>query len=191
MVQFLTGLQVSTVISDLNTVISERRKAGPESADGQTVRESKISISTEDSASVLIDFEGKAKGCLMLSQVAAGHKNRLAFEINGTRASAAWNSERPNELWIGYRDRPNELMISETSLLSPQAKAICGPGHTKGILDVWYQFLNAVYREIRRSEIFNRDEASFATFVDGHRDIKILEAIIASHQARGWLAVDQ
>ena len=63
-------------------------------------------IHTEDYATVLLRFKGGAHGVLTVSQVSAGRKNRLFYEIDGAKSALAWDSERPNELWIGHRDRP-------------------------------------------------------------------------------------
>ena len=59
----------------------------------------------------LSGFSGGARGVLTVSQVSAGRKNRLYYEIDGAAASLAWDSERPNELWIGHRERANEVLI--------------------------------------------------------------------------------
>lgn len=184
MVQFITGLKVTSVISYLNTVIPTRRKV--EKSDYET----SVIISNEDSAGMLLAFDTGVMGSLLVSQVAHGHKNILSIEINGTNASAAWNSERPNELWLGYREKPNQVMISEASLLSSEAKAVSGPGHTKGILDTWHQFLKTVYSEIRSNRKFDPTKVTFASFYDGHRDVAILEALLASNKSKTWQLVE-
>ena len=57
-----------------------------------------MKISTDDYASVLLRFEGGLRGVLTVSQVSAGRKNRMWFEIDGSEGSLAWNAEQPNEL---------------------------------------------------------------------------------------------
>ena len=49
-----------------------------------------------------------------LSQVSAGRKNHLNWEINGSEASAAWRAERPEELWIGRRDTPERAAAARS-----------------------------------------------------------------------------
>ena len=67
---------------------------------------------------ILLRFEGGARGALTVSQVSAGRKNQLRFELAGADASLAWDTERAEELWIGHRDRPNESLLRDPSLLS-------------------------------------------------------------------------
>ena len=74
--------------------------------DGPMTMSTYAVVDTEDFAAVLFHLGDRARGAFTVSQVSAGCKNRLTIEIYGTRASAAWNQERPDELWIGRRDRP-------------------------------------------------------------------------------------
>jgi predicted dehydrogenase len=184
LVQFITGLQITSVISHLQTVIPVRRISN------KSDQETNVTISNEDSACVLLELDTNVMGTLLVSQVAHGHKNILSIEVNGTKASAAWNTERPNELWLGYRDKPNQVMISDASLLSDEAKAVAGPGHTKGIMDTWHQFLKSVYAEIRSNKKFDPNRVTFANFIDGHRNVVILEAIITSHRTKSWQLIE-
>ena len=55
----------------------------------------------------------RTRGSLVASQVSAGRKNRLSIEVYGTKSSAAWDQERPNELWIGSRDRGNQFLVKD------------------------------------------------------------------------------
>jgi len=184
MVQFLTGLTVSSVSADMNTIIRERCRPA---ASGRP--ENTMDVDTEDSTLVLLDFQGRAKGCCIISQVAAGHKMGLSFELDGTQASARWDAERPNELWIGHHDRPSELLFGEAGLLLPEGRAVCGSGKLKGGAHTWHQFLDAVYAAVRRGDPFDPTAASFATFIEGDRDMRIVDAIIASHRQRKWVDV--
>ena len=63
------------------------------------------SIATEDIASILLRFEDGAHGALSVSQISPGRKNSLQWEIDGSTGSAAWDSETPDHLWLGHRDR--------------------------------------------------------------------------------------
>src|SRR5207248_1022511 len=78
-----------------------------------------VTVDTEDYGSVLLRFKGGTSGCFTVSQVTAGRKNCLRYEIAGAKAALAWDSERPNELWIGHRDQANELLMRDPVLLHP------------------------------------------------------------------------
>ena len=57
-----------------------------------------------------------------MSQVSAGRKNGLVLEIYGTKGGAAWRQESPNELWLGHRDAPNQVLLKDPSLMDEQAR---------------------------------------------------------------------
>jgi predicted dehydrogenase len=216
--QSMTGLRVSEVCADLKTVWPLRRrpkgsvesfKAGASlsSGRGSGVRDHagsprpqekasgvkddlvNVEITTEDYGSVLLHFDHGAHGCFSVSQVCAGRKNCLRFEIAGSAASLAWNSEQPNELWIGERDRPNELMIRDPALMQPAARAYANypGGHNEGFPDTFKQLFRAIYDYIDRGDF--TASHPFPTFADGHREIVLCQAILQSQRERGWVAV--
>jgi predicted dehydrogenase len=149
-------------------------------------------VATEDGANVLLHFEGGARGVVTISQVSAGRKNHEWFEIDGSRAALAWNQERPNELWIGRRDRPNELLIKDPSLLDPRARpyAHYPGGHPEGYPDGPKNLFTNVYRAIREGASRNGDAPDFPTFADGLRAARLVEAVLESHRRQAWVEVE-
>ena len=135
-------------------------------------------------------FAHGANGCLWVSQTTAGRKNCLRFEIAGSRQSFSWNSETPNELWIGHRHEPNELLQRDPSLLSPSARAITNypGGHTEGFPDTFKQLFRAFYGYIEAGDF--QAKPPFPTFEDGHREVRLCEAILRSHRQQGWIALE-
>ena len=83
-----------------------------------------IRIETEDWGSVLFRFANGARGTMCVSQVTAGRKNQITFEIAGSEGSLAWDSEHPNDLWLGHRDKPNELLDPGSLLARAQISAL-------------------------------------------------------------------
>ncbi len=110
---FITGQPVVSVMADLATFIGQRQQpTGPVETfaterGGETVTRA---MASEDAATILLRFAGGARGAVSLSQVSPGRKNSLQYEIDGSDAAAAWDSETPDHLWIGHRDRPNEIL---------------------------------------------------------------------------------
>jgi predicted dehydrogenase len=152
---------------------------------GTTPETVPIAINTEDYGSVLFRLQGGGNGCFTVSQVNAGRKNCLRFEIAGSKGALAWNSERPNELWIGHRDRPNELLLRDPALLhSPANRYAATPGgHNEGFVDTFKQMFRAVYEYIEGGD---RESRPFASFVDGHREAALCEAILQSQRTGRW-----
>lgn len=193
---FITGLRVQAVLADFRTFIPIRRKpAKPiDTFAGKALRpEDYIEqpIHTEDYATVLLAYEDGARGVMTVSQVSAGRKNRLAFEIDGSKLALAWDSERPNELWVGRRDGPNEMLMKDPSLLTSQAEEFAGypGGHNEGFPDTFKQLYKAVYRYIRAGDLSVPPD--FPTFADGHEEILLCEAIERSAQEQRWVEIDR
>lgn len=193
---FITGLQVEAVFADFKTFLPMRKKpARPiETFTGKlqtAIEYVEQPINTEDYASVLLRYDTGARGVMTVSQVSPGRKNRLYYEIDGAKSSIAWDGERPNELWIGHRDRPNEQLLKDPSLLTPEARQVASypGGHAEGFPDTFKQLYRAVYRYIQAD---NFDAApDFPTFQDGHRALRVGEAVLRSAREGRWVNVSE
>jgi predicted dehydrogenase len=188
----ITGLEVEAVCADLKTVFPERKRPLGEvetfsGKEGRADATEPIAVTTEDYGCVMLRFRGGARGCLVVSQVTAGRKNCLRYEIAGSRNSLAWNSERPNELWIGHRDDPNETLLRDPSLMGDLARGAADypGGHNEGFPDTFKQCFRAFYHYILADDLSL--EPTFPTFEDGHREIVLCEAILESHQQQRWV----
>jgi predicted dehydrogenase len=193
---FITGLTIETVFADFQTFLPVRRKpARPVetfTSKLQTAAEYvEQPIHTEDYATVLIRYEGGARGVMTVSQVSAGRKNRLYYEISGSRSALTWDGERPNELWIGHRDRPNELLLKDPSLLAPEARQFASypGGHAEGYPDTFKQLCQAVYRYLDAGDL--QAAPDFPTFEDGHRALCVGDAILRSAREVRWVNVSE
>ncbi|MDZ4159168.1 MAG: Gfo/Idh/MocA family oxidoreductase, partial [Anaerolineaceae bacterium] len=156
LVGFITGLKVEAVFADFKTMLPVRKKPSKpiETYTGKLQTDSDYieqPIKTEDYATILLHFSNGGRGVLTVSQVSSGRKNRLYYEISGAKSSLAWNSERPNELWIGHRERPNELLLKDPALLAPEARQYVSypGGHNEGFPDTFKQTYASVYRYIK------------------------------------------
>jgi len=188
----ITGLEVESLCADLQTVHPVRQRPTGEvqtfASDTGEIEREPVEIVTEDAGSILLRFHGGPRGSLTVSQVTAGRKNCLRFEIAGADAALSWNSERPNDLWIGHRDRPNEVLMRDPSLLGTRAQSAADypGGHNEGYADSFKQCFRTFYSAIEAGEL---TEPAFPTFADGHREIVLCEAILQSHRERRWVDV--
>ncbi len=194
LVQFITGRKVTAVCADLRTVHATRQRprGGVEtfSGKGAAPRETEpIAVTTDDCGSVMLRFDNGAKGCLWVSQTTAGRKNCLRFEIAGSQQSFAWNSETPNELWIGHRDRPNETLLRDPALMSASASAVTNypGGHNEGFPDTFKQLFRSFYGYIAAGDF--TAPPPFPTFPDGHREVLLCEAVLRSAREGRWVEV--
>ncbi|MBX3071340.1 MAG: Gfo/Idh/MocA family oxidoreductase [Thermomicrobiales bacterium] len=191
---FITGQRITSVCADFGTLLPVRKKplkplatfAGKE-LDPEDYQE--MPISTEDYASILLRFSDGAQGVLTVSQVSAGRKNHLGFEIDGSTASVAWNSETPEELWIGRRDKPSEVLLRDPALLAPDARAITSypGGHAEGFPDTFKQLYKKVYAAIATGA--PPAEPDYPTFADGVYALRLGESILESARSRAWVDV--
>jgi len=147
-------------------------------------------ITSEDYASVLLRYTNGARGVMTVSQISAGRKNQLRFEINGAQSSLAWDGERPNELWIGHRNQPNEHLLKDPSLLAPEAQPFASypGGHNEGYPDTFKQLYRAIYRYIDAGDTTAKPD--FPTFEDGHRALRLNEAILQSAREERWISLN-
>jgi predicted dehydrogenase len=189
---WLTGSSVSELCADLGTVLPTRRrpKGRVESfqkAAGMETEE--VMVNTDDYGSVLLRFENDARGAMTVSQVSAGRKARLWIEIDGAEGSLAFNSESPNTLWIGRRDRACELLPKDPSLQSPESRGYAAypGGHPEGYPDTFVQLFKDFYGYIAAINL--RAPRGFPTFETGHEELVLCEAIAESVQKKTWITI--
>lgn len=189
---FITGLHVSEVIADLTTFIPVRQEpAGPVETFATERSATTIAreIRTEDAATILLRYTSGARGMVGISQVSPGRKNSLQYEIDGSSAAAIWDSERPDEIAYGHRDRPNELLIRNPALMNERgvAAASLPGGHAEGFADTFKALYRAVYADVAAGKPAARP--AYPTFADGHEEMLIADAIATSARTGRWTAV--
>ena len=188
----ITGLEVEAVMADLGTVHPVRKRPIGEvetftgKIDPQAETEP-VDITTEDYGCVMFRFKGGARGSLNVSQVTAGRKNCLRYEIAGSKAALAFDSQNPNELWIGHRDQANQSLVRDPALVADVLRGYINypGGHNEGFPDAFKQCFRAFYRAIASGG--DDSERMYPTFEEGHREILLCEAILQSHRTRKWI----
>ena len=102
----------------------------------------------------------------------------------------AWNSQHPDELWVGNRDSANQTLLRDPGLLSDKARshAQYPGGHNEGFPDTIKQLFRSFYSAIEARETEgNTSFADYPTFADGHREILLCEAILKSAHEQRWI----
>jgi predicted dehydrogenase len=192
MAEHVTGLRATSLCADLQTFHTTRKR--PKQAIETFANMSlgpddymKTAVDTEDFGAVIFRMGERTRGAVTASQVAAGRKNRLSIEIYGTKSSVAWDQERPDELWAGHRDTGNEMIIKDPFLLKPAARAYADlpGGHSEGYDDTFKQVFRRFYAAIGARSA----TPEYPQFVDGLRQLTILNTVLQSHRARGWMDV--
>jgi len=194
LMMWITGSSVTELCADLATVHPTRRRPKGrvetfQKADAAQTEE--VLISTDDYASVLLHFENDARGVMTVSQVSAGRKARLWFEIDGSEGSLAFDSESPNTLWIGRRERASELLPKDPALQSPESRGYAAypGGHAEGYPDTFVQLFKDFYEYIAAGDF--RVARTFPTFETGHHELVLCEAIAESAQKKAWVKLGE
>jgi predicted dehydrogenase len=192
MVEHITGLRISSLCADLQTFHKTRKKPNRsvETFTGKTLQPNEytdVVIDTEDFGTMIMKLGEVARGAMTVSQISAGRKNRLCVEIYGTKGSVTWDQEKPDELWIGQRNSPNQLVVKDPSLLSEKARSYADlpGGHSEGYDDTFKQVFRRFYKTVA-----DRSAAvEYPTFEDGLRQLRILETVLDSSAKQAWLPV--
>ncbi|NLF31613.1 MAG: hypothetical protein GX591_12090 [Planctomycetes bacterium] len=190
----MTGLEVEAVLADLATFHPVRNRPLGEvetfsgKLGGQQATEP-IDITTDDYGAILFRFRGGARGSLYVSQVTAGRKNCNRYEIAGANCALAWCSERPEELWIGRRDKANEILLRDPALMDPAARPFTRwpGGHCEGHPESFRELFRLFYEYIAAGDM--KAAPAFPTFEDGHREVALCEAILKSHRQQRWVSL--
>jgi predicted dehydrogenase len=152
-------------------------------------------VDTEDYASVLLRFGRANHGyvdCVhanaSVSQVAAGWKCSLYVGIYGTEGSVQWEFQRPNEILLGRRDEPNQVLQRNTAGFSRDVANFTDTpgGHPEGFPDSHKMQYRAVYEHIAGGR---KGVGLFATVEDGHHEVRLCEAVLRSHRTKQWEGV--
>jgi predicted dehydrogenase len=191
LVTWITGKKITELCADFATVNPIRKRPrGRVQTFQQTQGETgDFKVTTDDYASILLRFEGNAHGVCTVSQVSAGRKTRLWFEIDGSEGSLSWNSEEPNTLWLGRRREPNSEIIKDPAIMSPEARGYAAypGGHAEGYPDTFVQLFKDFYGYIEAGDF--TAARTFPTFETGHVEMRLCEAVAQSARERRWVSL--
>lgn len=195
LIEFMTGKRVTRVCADFETFHKVRKKPlkPVETYSGKLLEAGDYEerpVKTEDYAGVTFHLEGGAHGIFHANQVAAGRKYRIYFEINGDKCSVSWDSEVPNQLWVGKRDGNNEIIFKDPSLMHPAARQIASypGGHTEGYPDTAKQLFGKIYSYIAAGGLSSIEACDFPTFESGLHEQMLCQSIIDSVKQERWVS---
>ena len=185
LVMFIVGARPTALCASFGTAHPNRRPPGFEAPESADTADSAL----DDLAGVLVHFSDGTQGVLSLSHVAAGHPYRVRVEIDAEHSGVSWDSERPNELWIGHRDEPNKLLVADARHMRPDARRFVekAGAYREGFDETFRLLFRDIYGCIAAG---NDALAPYPTFTDGHRQLVVHEAIQTSVAERRWVDLD-
>lgn len=193
LVQNITGQKVVRLFADLETVHKTRKRPLGEVETfsgklGGVDATEDVSVVTDDIGCLVLQFDEGARGSLFVSQVTPGKKKCLRYEIAGLKACLEFDSENPNQIWMGSRDAENALLLNDPGLSAESTRRFVDypGGHAEGFPDTFKMCFRAFYDCIARG---GKGPREFATFTEGHREIEVCDAVVTSAIEGRWVDV--
>jgi len=198
MIQLITGKKIRSVFADSTTFIKKRKKPYHD-IPTHTEREIKnkdfesIEVNTEDYASILFNMEKNIKGCLVISQVCPGRKQRIEWEVSGSEKSMAWCGENPNTLWIGQRNGFNKTLMKGSNVMDKDVSQYMEypigltegyPGTLKNIFKKIYEHISIINNNSNKTP-----DIEYPTFSDGYEVQLIIDSVLESISKKKWVNV--
>ena len=161
MLEYLTDMEVTELLADLNNLY-----------DYNTL---------DVDGTILVRFDGKAKGVIRASQIATGEENNLSVAIYGEKGALKWEQENPNYLYLLKDDEPRRLIKPGNAYTSDFAQdgTKLPAGHPEGIFDAMGNIYKGVAKAIRGEKYYNGE---FPTLYQGKRGMLFIEKVVASHR---------
>ena len=186
--EYVSGIRVGAVLADFATFMTSRLRPATAAAafESSTGESEEVPIASEDAATILLRFDDGSRGAVVISQVSPGRKNAFGFEIAGSKASLAWEQERPESLWIGSRSETRRLH-REPDVVSTGVPSLPA-GHPEGWAEALRDVLRPFYAAIAGGESPSTDGSPmpYPTLADGVRAVAVVEAIVASARSGRW-----
>jgi predicted dehydrogenase len=192
---FVSGKRIIEVMADLHTLVPVRRHpAGPVETFAAVDESEELieeELTSDDAAGILLRYENGARGAVTISQVSAGQKNSVRYEIAGSESAVSWLSTAPEDLFIGHRGRASELLSRDPGLFAPEAaRLITYPGgHVEGFPDTFKALFSRIYADVANGS--PADAPAYPTFADGHDVMLVTDAISLSNQEQSWARVQR
>ena len=186
LVEWVGGERFVEASAAFATVIAERGATTGQSFTTPAAGGALQAVSSEDVATAMLRTGAGTLASLTVSQVSAGRRNRLWFEIDGARASVAFDQEDPERLWIGHPDQREEIFVRGPGAGSSEQRrlSILPAGHAQGYGNCFEAFVADTYRAIEGE----RPEG-LPSFEDGLRSALIVDRVIHSARSRAWTSI--
>ncbi|MGW3646021.1 Gfo/Idh/MocA family protein [Streptomyces sp. NPDC000878] len=186
LVEWVAGVRLAELLAEATTTVAERPAAGGPSFSGRApAGSSRVPVATEDALGVLGRTTDGVLVSATVSQVSAGRKNRLWLELDGADASAVFDQELPESLWLGYRNRTETVVRDPSSNSADAARlSIVPAGHAQGYLECFEHFVKDSY-----AAVHGEAPDGLPTVLDGLRSARLVDAVMTSADRRAWTTV--
>jgi predicted dehydrogenase len=188
LVEFTSGERLARLTALTSIAVPQRPTGSAQSFTAQAAEAAPAlaPVTTEDAAVVAFQTASGVPGSVVVSQVAAGRRNRLWFELDGSAGSAVFDQEAPETAWLGSPDGAQVIARGAGRLSAEQARLSYLPGgHPQGYQDCFNAFTADVYAAIAGDK-----PDGLPTLADGLRSVRITDAVLASAASGAWRDIE-
>ena len=170
--RYITDLELEALCADVTTFVPGRP--------------------IDDDVSMLVRYQGGARGVLHASQVSIGEENNLNIRVHGSKGSVQWFQEHPN--WLHFRELsgPEQVLKRGNDYLAPatQHASRLPSGHPEAFLEAFANIYVNAGRTIAAAIAGEEPSAfdlDFPTVQDGARGVHFILTSLNSGQQRAWV----
>ena len=185
LVEFVSGLRFTEVQASTRIVHPTRPAGSVASFGAARAGTERVPVRTEDLAVLTLRAREGLVANAVISQVSAGRKNRLWFELDGTGGSAVFDQENPESVWLGGVDGSTVLHRGEGRVSADQARLNRIPaGHPQGFTDAFDAFVADSYAAMAGAE-----PEGLPGIADGVHSLCLVDAVLESARTGEWTPV--
>jgi len=165
LVRTVTGLRIASLCARLDTLVPGRR--------------------LDDNATVLVDFDGGARGVYWASQVAIGRDNALRLRVIGSKGTLEWAQEDPDHILLSMLGRPSERLSRGRDAFHPGAQrhSRIPAGHPEGYFEAFanlYRAFTSALVKKAGGKALTSEDLDFPGVEDGISGVRFIHRCVES-----------
>lgn len=173
LVSYITGLRIAKVAARLDKLVEGRK--------------------LDDNTTIMLEYEGGAKGLYWASQIAIGFDNALRIRIFGSKGTIQWSQEDPNYLTVSYLDKPTMRLSRGRDAFGEHAQSYSRlpNGHPEGYFEafanIYKTYINALIK-LKNGEKVTQNDLDFPTGEMGVDGVRFINACVeSSEKSSDWV----
>jgi predicted dehydrogenase len=165
MVSYVTGLKIKKLAARLDSFV-----------EGRTL---------DDNATIMVEYDGGAKGLYWVSQIAVGYDNGLRIRVFGTKGGLEFFQEDPNHLVVTPLGGPTKKLSRGRDAMSDRATELSRvpAGHPEGYFEafanIYTTFAKAVAKK-KAGKSVDESKEDYPTIDEGIQGVRFIHRCVES-----------